>query len=254
MALALSAAHALPLVRAVCAPWDHGEPVATVAVANVLTPTTHFDQLRSWLAEEDVQLVGVIEVSQAWAAALATWEEYPYQLLEPDEGNFGLAILSKAPLRRAQVHVHHGYPLASATAELPRGDVSVWVGHPFPPGPWGMEQERQRYMRWMETVVEGDPLLVLGDFNATESGRTYRRARSALDVRESRRMCQRQPTWPAPLRLLGFPLDHVWVGGALGVSDRRVGPAGDSDHHPVAVDLVWLNAPASSPPRTTSAP
>ena len=243
LAAALSIAHAAPAASAVCAPWDEGESIGTVAVANVLTPTTHFEDLRRWLGKEEVIVAGLIEVSYAWSLALATWDEFPHQLVEADEGNFGLAILSRYPLRDAQLHVFDGYPLVSAVAEVPGGDVSVWVGHPFPPGPFGMEGERQRYLRWMEERVEGERLVVMGDFNATESGPTYRRLRSALGVRESRRACRRQTTWPAPLRGLGFPLDHIWVGDDVGVAARRVGPAGQSDHHPVAADLVWLATP-----------
>ncbi|AWN36743.1 endonuclease/exonuclease/phosphatase family protein [Methylobacterium radiodurans] len=96
---------------------------------------------------------------------------------------------------------------------------------------------------WLGSPACRDPVVLLGDLNATPWSRAYRRLAGRLtDARRlsGERRARSGATFPARLPLLR--IDHVFVGPGIAV--ERMGPAGGalarlaSDHRPLLAEIV----------------
>jgi endonuclease/exonuclease/phosphatase (EEP) superfamily protein YafD len=93
----------------------------------------------------------------------------------------------------------------------------------------------------MRELVD-DPILVVGDFNATRWNSAFRElldadlSDAADDVGHGLRT-----TWKGTGRVpIEMVLDHILVSDDFGVLDTRVGPGVGSDHRPVIADVALL--------------
>ena len=190
----------------------------------------------------DADVVFLSEVTPAWHLALesglAAW---PHRALRVDAGYFGVWLLSKAPLREAEV-----IPLSVAWAPAVRaivesdgGDVGVLAVHTPRPGRRHRCAERDAALAAIAAATAPLPerRCVLGDFNATPWNRSFAAMLDAAALRRAGAIGFR-PTWPVQLPWpLRVPIDHVLVGGDLGVEAVEVGPGFGSDHAPLAATL-----------------
>ena len=83
-----------------------------------------------------------------------------------------------------------------------------------------------------------EPVLVLGDLNASPWSSHFRRFLRDSGLRDSAQGRGVQPTWPAGMPWLWIPIDHCLHSPQLQVVARHVGPNLGSDHYPVVVDFV----------------
>lgn len=94
--------------------------------------------------------------------------------------------------------------------------------------------------RWLSHPKCLDPVILLGDFNATSRYRAYQMLRAALrDAQKAGRSGFGRPTFPAPAPILR--IDHLFVSPGVTVRDVRVadGPLMRvaSDHLPLWMDF-----------------
>jgi endonuclease/exonuclease/phosphatase (EEP) superfamily protein YafD len=202
-----------------------GAPVR-VLVVNVLRSSEHFAAVRRLIADERPDMIGLAE--------------YPGRIEAPRSDNFGMALYARGALAGAAERLELRVPAILAQAEVGGVRLAVALVHPPPP----LAQERRvEQLRHFDAVAArvrqlGAPFLVMGDFNAAPWSRAFVRLRGALGACDTRAGFGAQTSYPADGWLLRIPIDHVLASCAIGVHDRRVGPAVGSDHLPVIADLV----------------
>ncbi len=192
----------------------------------------------AYLRAADPDIVAVEEVRPHWAKALAGLaDRLPYQVIEPREDNFGIALLSRFPILRHEVRRYRGIALPWIAAEIdtPLGPVAANAAHPVPPMGAGATADRDAAIAELGAFVTSAalPRVLMGDLNATPWSRPYR------DLVQEQGFLGSgiAATWPARLGPFGIPIDHILVDQRLKVIRRQVGPRVGSDHRPLLIEV-----------------
>lgn len=229
-----------------------GNPAANAAVLSVVSANLHYSNtnpglILKWATEKKADVVALHEVSPTLAGALQKYpsSQYPYRLVEPSEGNFGIALLSRWPLTASKTT-----PLKSGgAAQLVKvtvaglGDVAVMSVHPMPPVTAFSAVQRNRDLLSLAADTKTRAVM-LGDFNATP----WHPVLHELGRKGWGRATPAQATWPtatlAPTSEIlgrsvgvGLSLDHVLATSDWTVVNASVGPDVGSDHLPVHATL-----------------
>lgn len=217
------------------------QPRFTVASANLEVGQADLDALHRWADGRGVDVLVLQEVNEASARAIAQWKDYPYQLVTPEEGPFGLAVLSRHPLSDTEELESNEQPLRYRTFVSWQGrQVGVSAIHPMPPiSPLYHERRAQMLQeeaRWAHS--DASPSIVAGDLNASP----WSSAMRAVVPAGLRRATGLQPTWPSMLPVI--PIDHILTSDAWQVVASGVGPEIGSDHRPV-IAVLSLNGTTS---------
>ncbi|MBR0565613.1 endonuclease/exonuclease/phosphatase family protein [Azoarcus sp. L1K30] len=211
-----------------------GAQVLTVVSANLHADNDDPAELRRWTQGLDADVIVLQEVNPRMAAALAGWADYPYRMLAPAEGPFGLAVLSRLPLEQIECRVPPGQTLhARMQVHWGAAQVVLVAVHPMPPISPQFHARRRELLAtasaWGATA--GLPVLIAGDLNASPwSSAMHPPAQGGW-----RRATALTPTWPASLPMI--PIDQILVTRHWRVLDAGVGPRIGSDHRPVYVRL-----------------
>ncbi|MFI6941424.1 endonuclease/exonuclease/phosphatase family protein [Streptomyces sp. NPDC050418] len=232
-------------------PYD---PAATTASARadggretarltVLTSNVLFGKATSGLVEvvreERPDLVLVQECDAACLAALRSGLDYPYEEAVPSPGSHGSAILSRHPLEPAP-GIPSRLEMPGAVVTVAGQRVRVQLAHPVPPVPGGValwRRELAALRDWVERHRSSGPLVVAGDFNASQDHAAFRALLDA-GLRDAAAVVgrSRTPTWPASLPL-GAQIDHVLASPALVPRAARFLELADTDHRALMVEL-----------------
>jgi endonuclease/exonuclease/phosphatase (EEP) superfamily protein YafD len=208
-----------------------------VAAVNVHVSTRDAAALIGWLASTSVDLVVVSEVSPAFAASLERLPGFPHREIAAAEHPFGIALLSRFPMRAVAVRDAEGVARIEARVDTGMGCVELFAVHPIPPMSPRLYAARNQLLRDIAgRAFEQDvPRLVVGDFNATPWSSAF----SILSKHGLRRATDLRPTWPSKWRgWFGIPIDHVVGSGQWRVLETRTGPELGSDHRPLRVRLA----------------
>ncbi|HXV01674.1 MAG TPA: endonuclease/exonuclease/phosphatase family protein [Caulobacteraceae bacterium] len=175
-----------------------------------------------------------------------------------EEEQYGDAILTAHPERLVKAAALPGY--ARIPRLEPRG--ALWVAIEAGPGPeaqvitthLGLVPREQQIQAaalvgedWLGSAQRRDPLILLGDFNATQRTLVHRTLAQRLDDAHALRPAgqPRAATFPAGLPMLR--IDHIFVSKGVRVKSLRVGASplarAASDHLPLVMDFE-LEAPA----------
>lgn len=209
-----------------------------LASANVQVSNTHMQALVDWLAVEQPDVAVILEVSPTAAQSLKTLQTYPYQVVQPDESPFGMALLSKWPIVQSAVVLGKSdIPRIDADIDIARQRVRVVAIHPMPPLSSYWLHQRDSYLLEAAQQAQGTghPAVLAGDFNATPW------ADVAMHLQDSgwRRATGLRATWPAAgLGWMGIPIDTVLASPHWQLRSSQLGPNLGSDHLPVVVTLV----------------
>ncbi|MCK4565332.1 MAG: endonuclease/exonuclease/phosphatase family protein [Verrucomicrobia bacterium] len=182
------------------------------------------------------------EVTPKWAHELSMLNTtYPHRIAEPQEGCFGIMLLSKYPLARERVVEigSAGVPSILADIHFPQGTVSVIGTHPLPPVGAEYSTHRNNQLAALPEFVheQKHPVLLIGDLNASPFSYWFRRVVSESGLKNSMKGFGFQPSWPSNNRFLRIPLDHVLHSPEIIIHNRGVGGNVGSDHFPVIVDF-----------------
>lgn len=221
-----------------------GEGVALrLASVNVLADNDEYGRFREWVTNERPDVLAVIEVSSGWAAELESeYPAYPYRVIEPRPGAFGIALLSQHPIKRFEVDEvgDPGPPLIDATIDRGGCEVRVVVVHTFPPVTPAMFDARDSVLDAVaERMASGGAGVVVGDVNATLYAPVLGRFEAATGLRDAATGRWRHVTWMPMLGPLGLDLDRAFVPAGWVVDGLTVGGAIGSDHLPVLYSL-WV--------------
>lgn len=190
----------------------------------------------------DPDLLLLEEVTPKWATDLAILNsDYPYRIAEPQEGCFGIMLLSKVPLEHGKI-VEIGtasVPSITVDAYFPQGTVCIIGTHPLPPMGAAFSQQRNKQLSDLPELVmeQKHPVLLIGDLNVSPFSYWFRRLLSESGLKNSMKGFGFQPSWPSNLRLLCIPLDHVLHSPEITIHNRVTGGDVGSDHFPVIVDF-----------------
>ena len=232
------------------APHAHAEDEAPLRLllANVNTVNRSWDRVLALVAEEDPDVIALLEVSDAWLEGLAPLAEtHPLRAVEPREDNFGIALWSRLEPGTAEVLHHaeaqHGtrtLPAIRATFDLGSGHpVTLIACHPVPPVGRRLTAARNEQLAWLTTLAAqaGPRTILAGDLNATPWCLEPHLTWHLQDARATAG-AGLATTWPArlpdPFRI---PIDHILHARGITCTSLRVGPRIGSDHLPLIADL-----------------
>jgi endonuclease/exonuclease/phosphatase (EEP) superfamily protein YafD len=208
-------------------------------IINVRDKNDEYDQLRHLVAETDPDVVGLIELTPAWARALQTrLTHYPVRQLQPEEGATGVGLYSRRRLADSRIlHVSPDrQPSLVANVALGERSLVLVIVHVRTIAD-GADRERQLRALSEELEPLGDRVAVCGDFNSVPWSDSIRDFADGADLQSIFGRFGRAGTWPTYAGPLRIPIDNCLVGEGVAVTDRRIGPDIGSDHLPLIVDF-----------------
>ena len=131
--------------------------------------------------------------------------------------------------------------MPGATAEIGGMPVRLQLAHPLPPVPGQVDAWKRELGRIADAARdEPGPLLLAGDFNASQDHAAFRRI---LDtgLRDAARLAGegREPSWPSDTTpAFGAQIDHVLVSKEFSASRARFLDLAGTDHRSLLVDLT----------------
>ncbi|GAA3373476.1 endonuclease/exonuclease/phosphatase family protein [Streptomyces sannanensis] len=234
-----------------CRPYGAGSTGAegpVVAPLRVLTANVEFgrgtDALVAAVLRDEPDLVFVQECEYACAGALTARvpsSAYPYRALPGAGGSRGSAILSRYPLRPTE-GIDGAMEMPGAVVLVQGEAVRLQLAHPLPPIPRGVGAWREELgrLRNFAATARDEPLLLAGDFNASQDHAAFRAVLDAGGLHDSARLAgaSRTPSWPADDRYpMGTQIDHVLVSDDFSVRSALFLGLAPSDHRALLVEL-----------------
>lgn len=202
-----------------------------VVSSNIRAGNDELPELIAGLLSTSPDVIVFLEVTDREMAIIGAsdiGESHPHTIVDPRDGYFGSAIVSRLPLRGNVAQVG-GYPMIDATVTTNNGDIKLIGVHVAPPisGPSFESWTEQLSALEAKLLDAESPTVLVGDFNATPQHRRLRRlaavsVSSGLGVGPSFSV----PSWaPAVLAL-----DHVFSAGGACVVEATLLDAAGSDH------------------------
>lgn len=245
--LALNLAFLAPYYRPVAQATADG-PGLRVTTVNVLLTNTDDDAVIAALLAADADLIAVSELTPSLAARLdGLRDRYPYQLLEPQDGHYGIGVLSRLPWRSAETVPFFWPELPALRLQLAFDgrEATVWAVHaapPFHPAGHALRARQLAYLAEQVRTAE-TPVIVLGDLNTTPFGAAFRALLAESGLRDTAVGRGLPPTWRSRAYPFGIAIDHVLVSADFVTRSRAVGPDVGSDHFPLTAEVVWRARP-----------
>ncbi|MCA9184741.1 MAG: endonuclease/exonuclease/phosphatase family protein [Pirellulaceae bacterium] len=214
---------------------------------NVNTRNPHRESVANCIRKYQPDVLLMMEVNQSWLDdlhAVSLFADFEYQMEQPREDNFGIAIYSRHELTEQAVRSlsAHDLPTLVTTIHVD-GHRFRFIGtHPVPPINGAMTRTRDIQLQAVaQLAAQSDiPCIVAGDLNTTSWSYCFGDLLKTSRLRDSRRGFGVQPTWFLFGGLLQIPIDHVLIPDQLTASGRFIGPDVGSDHRAVIVDLGIL--------------
>lgn len=222
-------------------------PKMTFLWANVSTSNRSFETFLKYVQAQDVDVILLAEVDQAWVEALNPLnEDWTYKIFSPREDNFGMAVYSKIPFENDRILSFEAFEVPAIQFQLnhPSGhDVSIFAVHPVPPIGRRYTQSRDAYLDGLSRHLSGTtrPRFIIGDFNATPWHAPVRQ------LIQQGRLDYIPPdpgwfpnTWPSSLLPVGIPIDLCLADvSKLKIQIQR-GPDIGSDHRPLVGRMYFV--------------
>lgn len=198
------------------------------------------------VSEEQPDIVLLQEVSPSLADKItALGEAYPYHMLAPKAGAFGMVIYSRVPILSSERLKLEGAKVEYSKLELQTPKlglpVTLYEVHLRNPLQKVEAELRDVGLASLGTLVGGDQAvnrLLIGDLNLTPYSPYYNKLEHETGLKNSMRGISISGTWPSflpvPLRL---PIDHLLLPETMDVLERRVLGHYGSDHLPVLTRL-----------------
>jgi endonuclease/exonuclease/phosphatase (EEP) superfamily protein YafD len=218
-----------------------------VAQVRVLTSNVEFgrgtDALVAAVRRHQPDIVFVEECEYTCDATLrkSLGSGYPHRRAQVAGGSEGSVILSRFPLKPAE-GVPSVMAMPGAVADVRGHAVRLQLAHPMPPMPSQIDLWRRELGELRDFAARRDdtPLILAGDFNASQDHAAFRRI---LDtgLRDAARLTgdDRTPSWPARTApTLGAQIDHVLLSADFSARTTRFLDLADTDHRALVVDLT----------------
>ncbi len=236
-----------------------------IATLNAGDHRSKVSRIVAYLQQLNADVVCLQEVSAEHLAAFDEdlVDEYPYRAYQ-GKGLDGLALLSKFPIRSAEKLRWTGQ-LAHQFAKLnvDGRTLNVINAHPFASiAALGDKSPAAEDVRQIAALAsQGEPTLVMGDFNSTDQTHAYHALESA-GLNDAFRHVQGTfgPTFPVAWRFYRLPvpplvrIDFHWYTDHFVATESRVGPDASSDHLPLESTIAWRREAVEELEQAASAP
>jgi len=198
----------------------------------------------SWVDEAGPDMAFLLESSRAWEDDVsAAPPGFGYSVVSdfPEDRRFGITVLAKGPVEQTEV-LRLGEledPVVRVVTLLDGRPIVVYVVHPRAATTQEGSEARDSLLDAVaeEVAAEVDPVVVIGDLNATPWSHAFRNLVSEADLVNSLDGFGLQPTWPDLPFVLAIPIDHMLHTVELTTKERAVGPSLGSDHKPLIVTI-----------------
>jgi endonuclease/exonuclease/phosphatase (EEP) superfamily protein YafD len=208
-----------------------------VLVANVLTSNQEFRALIELVQRTDPDVIVAIEVNQHWIDEMAELSaEYPFQLADPYQGNFGIALFSRLPLEDPQiVLLPPDLPAVVARVFNGKANSLTLIGaHVLPPiSAYGAKSRDDALEKLSELAIEISPVAIVGDLNCSPWSPAFDSLLRQGHLVDTRRGHGNHASWPVGALPMMIPIDHGLISPELICVKRAVQPSIGSDHLPV---------------------
>ena len=122
-------------------PWPMPRQTASDRDWKIITFNVHasnnaYHEVREFLLRENADLVLLQEINREWLEEIRTWSTwYPYRVVAPWNGRFGLVLLSRHPFLREEIHRTKTHRRDWIEAEVEMDGIPVLVAgvHGAPP-------------------------------------------------------------------------------------------------------------------------
>jgi endonuclease/exonuclease/phosphatase (EEP) superfamily protein YafD len=243
VAVALNLLPLLPYAapwRAVAEAAPQGVPLRVLTL-NLRHEHADPDKVRALVARERPDLVALSEILPEHAPLLESLREQLPTVLRPERtGAFEVVLLTRWEASEVEIDRSAHSRLPVTRLLLCREGVCVRVVALHAARPleqWGRLRAAQ--FEVLARLARGDGrVIALGDLNCTPWSPAFAALLRAGGLADSALGRGIVGTWISRLPVLGLPIDHVLVGAAVGVRERRVGEDVGSDHLPLLADLV----------------
>lgn len=207
---------------------------------NVGVSNPNRSEVAAYLAEEDPDVVFLFESSFEWEQELRRWELPLVMVTVVPRGRVaGITVLARSGLMPSAFDPGIAREATGVAVTIDGTRVELLGVHPPSPTTAWRADRRDRILgasaEWVADRT--DPVVLVGDLNATPWSAAYRSLRWTSGLVDSLAGAGYQPSWPSGWGLLSIPIDHVLHTSDLGTTDRRTGPAVGSAHRPVIVDV-----------------
>jgi endonuclease/exonuclease/phosphatase (EEP) superfamily protein YafD len=221
---------------------ENSTPVLRALLLNVNARNQNHDRVIQEITANDPHILVLLEVTPTWANELESLQKsYPYRLIAPQQGNFGIALLSKLPWKTAAIVPFGAIDRPSVVAEFQVYDqlVTLVGTHPSPPMSPSKARQRNQQLQRIANFLrpKENPVLLVGDLNISPWSYYFGQLLKNANLRNSAYGWGVMPTWPAGFAVLWIPIDHFLVSEDITIHQRRNGSAVGSDHYPVIVDF-----------------
>ncbi|MFD5011184.1 endonuclease/exonuclease/phosphatase family protein [Streptomyces chartreusis] len=224
------------------------QPVGPPVVSfRVLTSNVEFGQAADALAaavrREKPDIVFVQECDAGCDGTLRKelGGDYPHRAARVLAGSKGSLVLSRFPLDAAD-DVPGTMAMPGAVADVRGNAVRLQLAHPMPPLPGRTDVWRRELGELRDFAAEDHrtPLVLAGDFNASQDHAAFRRI---LDtgMQDAARLDghDRTPSWPARTTpTFGVQIDHVLLSDDFSASAVRFLDLAGTDHRALVADLT----------------
>jgi len=167
--------------------------------------------------------------------------------MDHDEIGFNQAVFSRFPVKHISAEFDKGR-VQKVVIETPRASIAVWNVHPLPPFLFPPEwHDSQISLLAADIAATTGPLIVGGDFNATDQSATYQAISRHLQNAYQEAGQGLGFGYPAPpYTFMDLPLpkgplwriDHIFYSQDFAASSARtVKNGGGSDHFPLVAEL-----------------
>ncbi|MCH7829198.1 MAG: endonuclease/exonuclease/phosphatase family protein [Proteobacteria bacterium] len=212
--------------------------------ANVRSSNSDYQRLLDFIADEDPDVIFLQEVTPDWHDGIRELsQKYPHGLSESRQGNFGIALYSKTPLRSVR-HIDSpplGHPTIIAVTTISGEQVTLISTHPAIPVGRDLYAARNEHLESVAALVRQTQgkIVLLGDFNASIWCAHYRQLEKSTGLRNTRKGFGILPSWPTFLPFAMIPIDHALVSSEIDVVAMKTGKRIGSDHLPLIVTLSF---------------
>jgi len=186
--------------------------------SNVLWLNSDYVALLTEVENADPDIVVLQEFTNEWSQNVSELSVlYPYQIFEPRDSGFGMALFSKYPLKESAVFENSDFGIVTIQTKLRLDNklVNIIAIHPPPPMNSLMYSLRDKEFVFIKEKVSKlkGPLVLLGDFNSTMWSPSYKKLIAGTDMQNTRKGFGVLPSWPNYLPVGGIPIDHCLVRG-----------------------------------------
>lgn len=213
---------------------------------NVWKDNTDLKPTLNYIRSLQPDVIGLIEVDHHLDRALQSLKDiYPYYYSKPEEGRFGLALMSRHPFEVTKTSLYmlnepviavKLTPLTPASAP-----IHLMLFHPRPPINAAFTKSRNEDFNTIGEWIQNhghDPIIIMGDFNATCWSPALETLIQTHQLVGTKGLLS-GGTWPAELGYFGIRIDHIFTKNFKKLPDISVGPNLGSDHRPVHARLTW---------------